>query len=61
MTLLEIVDYVNSPGGQKIFTESVMPDVISMVSANIFRALPPQVSTHIQFSCALTNGGVVVS
>lgn len=46
MTLLEVVDYVNSPGGQKIFTESVMPDVISMVSVNIFRALPPQTEDY---------------
>ena len=46
MTLLEIVDYVNSPGGQKIFTENVMPDVIAMVSTNLFRALPPQTEDY---------------
>lgn len=41
-TLLELVDYVNNPGGQKIFTEALMPDIMAMVSANICRALPPQ-------------------
>mmetsp|Transcript_92616 Transcript_92616/g.224818 ORF Transcript_92616/g.224818 Transcript_92616/m.224818 type:complete len:483 (-) Transcript_92616:123-1571(-) len=46
MTLLELVDYVNSPGGQKIFTESVMPDIVAMVSANVFRALPPQTEDY---------------
>ncbi|TYZ63710.1 hypothetical protein PybrP1_004045 [[Pythium] brassicae (nom. inval.)] len=41
-TLLELVDYVNNPGGQKIFTEALMPDIMAMVSANICRSLPPQ-------------------
>lgn len=41
-TLLELVDYVNNAGGQKIFTESLMPDIMAMVSANICRSLPPQ-------------------
>lgn len=40
-TLLELVDYVNTPAGQKIFTESVMGDLMSCVSANVCRALPP--------------------
>mmetsp|Transcript_9827 Transcript_9827/g.15188 ORF Transcript_9827/g.15188 Transcript_9827/m.15188 type:complete len:526 (+) Transcript_9827:171-1748(+) len=40
-TLLELVDYVNSPAGQKIFTESVMPDLMACISANVCRALPP--------------------
>eukprot|EP00980_Cylindrotheca_fusiformis_P021888 scaffold8732_cov87-Cylindrotheca_fusiformis.AAC.8 len=40
-TLLEIVDYVNTPAGQKIFTEAAMPDLMAMVSANVCRALPP--------------------
>jgi len=40
-TLLELVDYVNTPAGQKIFTEAVMPDLMKMVSANVCRALPP--------------------
>lgn len=26
-TLLELVDYVNTPAGQKIFTEALMPEV----------------------------------
>jgi serine/threonine-protein phosphatase 2A regulatory subunit B' len=41
-TLLELVDYVNNPGGQKIFTETLMPDIMAMVTVNICRALPPQ-------------------
>lgn len=40
-TLLELVDYVNTPAGQKIFTESVMGDLMACVSANVCRALPP--------------------
>lgn len=40
-TLLELVDYVNTPAGQKIFTESVMSDLMACVSANVCRALPP--------------------
>lgn len=40
-TLLELVDYVNTPSGQKIFTESIMGDLMAMVSANVCRALPP--------------------
>ena len=40
-TLLELVDYVNTPAGQKIFTETVMADLMAMVSANVCRALPP--------------------
>jgi serine/threonine-protein phosphatase 2A regulatory subunit B' len=43
-TLLELVDYVNSASGQKeLFTEVLMPDIMACVSANICRALPPQV------------------
>ncbi|CCI42468.1 unnamed protein product [Albugo candida] len=41
-TLLELVDYVNNPGGQKIFTETLMPEIMRMVTVNICRALPPQ-------------------
>merc|ERR1719460_2927855 len=37
-TLLEIVEYVNNT--RSCFNESLMQDVINMVSANIFRALP---------------------
>jgi serine/threonine-protein phosphatase 2A regulatory subunit B' len=40
-TLLELVDFVNTPAGQKVFTESVMGDLMAMVSANVCRALPP--------------------
>lgn len=42
VTLLELVDYVNSAGGQKVFSEAMMPGIIKMVSANLFRTLPPQ-------------------
>jgi len=38
-TLLEIVEYVNNT--RNCFNETVMQDVVSMVSANIFRTLPP--------------------
>jgi len=41
-TLLELVEYVNNPSGQKIFTEALMPDIMSMISINICRAVPPQ-------------------
>jgi len=40
-TLLELVDYVNTPSGQKIFTEGIMSDLMAMVCANVCRALPP--------------------
>ena len=39
-TLLELVDHVNTPAGQKIFTEATMPAVVSMVKLNIVRSLP---------------------
>ncbi|PFH38303.1 protein phosphatase 2a regulatory b subunit (b56 family) protein [Besnoitia besnoiti] len=38
-TLLEIVEYVNN--SRHCFNDHNLPDVVSMVSANIFRALPP--------------------
>jgi serine/threonine-protein phosphatase 2A regulatory subunit B' len=41
-TLLEIAEYVNTAVGQKIFTESMMPDIVEMVRINLFRTLPPQ-------------------
>lgn len=41
-TLLELVDYINTPAGQKIFTEALMPDIMACVTTNICRALPPQ-------------------
>lgn len=37
-TLLELVDYVNS--AKQPFVEQIMPEVVAMVSANIFRPLP---------------------
>jgi len=37
-TLLELVDYVNS--AKQPFVEAIMPEVVTMVSANIFRPLP---------------------
>ncbi|GMI24687.1 hypothetical protein TrCOL_g10377 [Triparma columacea] len=40
-TLLELVDYVNTPAGQKIFTESITKDLMACISANVCRALPP--------------------
>ncbi len=41
-TLVELAEYINSPVGQKILTESMMPDIIETVRINLFRALPPQ-------------------
>lgn len=41
-TLLELAEYANTPLGQKIFTEALMPDIIEMVRVNLFRTLPPQ-------------------
>ncbi|KAF4677246.1 Serine/threonine-protein phosphatase 2A 56 kDa regulatory subunit delta isoform [Perkinsus chesapeaki] len=38
-TLLELVEYVNNT--RNCFNETVMQDVVNMVSANIFRTLPP--------------------
>jgi len=43
-TLVELAEYINSPVGQKILTESMMPDIVETVRINLFRALPPQVS-----------------
>eukprot|EP00557_Chaetoceros_sp_GSL56_P013505 CAMPEP_0176482862 /NCGR_PEP_ID=MMETSP0200_2-20121128/3609_1 /TAXON_ID=947934 /ORGANISM="Chaetoceros sp., Strain GSL56" /LENGTH=457 /DNA_ID=CAMNT_0017879221 /DNA_START=1114 /DNA_END=2487 /DNA_ORIENTATION=+ len=45
-TLLELVDYVNSPAGQKIFTESSMPDLMACISANVCRTLPPPTDNY---------------
>ncbi|XP_048318505.1 serine/threonine protein phosphatase 2A 57 kDa regulatory subunit B' theta isoform [Ziziphus jujuba] len=39
-TLLELVDYVTSANGK--FAETVMQEVINMVSANLFRSFTPQ-------------------
>mmetsp|Transcript_6751 Transcript_6751/g.9446 ORF Transcript_6751/g.9446 Transcript_6751/m.9446 type:complete len:592 (-) Transcript_6751:419-2194(-) len=40
-TLLELVDFVNTSQGQKIFTESAMPAIMKMVRINLCRTLPP--------------------
>ena len=40
-TLVELAEYVNTPVGQKIFSESMMPDIVEMVRVNLFRNLPP--------------------
>lgn len=39
-TLNELVEFVSSPSSQKFFTDSMIPRVVSMVEANIMRALP---------------------
>jgi len=41
-TLFELAEYVNTPSGQKIFTEALMPDIVQMVRVNLLRTLPPQ-------------------
>lgn len=43
-TLLEIVEYVNST--RNCFNDGIMLDVIHMVGANIFRALPPAATSR---------------
>jgi len=40
-TLVELIDYINTPSGQKILTESLVPDILQMIRVNIFRTLPP--------------------
>ena len=35
-TLVELAEYVNTPVGQKIFTEAMMPDIIEMVKVRCF-------------------------
>ena len=40
-TLVELAEYINSPVGQKILTESIMPDIVEMAKVNLFRTLPP--------------------
>lgn len=45
-TLVELAEYVNTPAGQKIFTESLMPDIVQMVRANLLRTLPPQTDDY---------------
>jgi hypothetical protein len=38
-TLVELAEYVNTPVGQKIFTEAMMPDIIEMVKVRCFPLL----------------------
>ena len=45
-TLLEIIEYVNT--SRNCFTESVLENVVSMVTCNIFRALPPPHSSTVR-------------
>lgn len=40
--LMELLDFVNTQSGEKMFTEALFPDIIGMVAANVCRALPPQ-------------------
>jgi len=40
-TLVELAEYINSPVGQKILTEALMPDIVEMARINLFRTLPP--------------------
>lgn len=40
-TLVELAEYINSPVGQKILTEAIMPDIVEMARLNLFRTLPP--------------------
>mmetsp|Transcript_3202 Transcript_3202/g.3476 ORF Transcript_3202/g.3476 Transcript_3202/m.3476 type:complete len:492 (-) Transcript_3202:140-1615(-) len=45
-TLVELAEYVNTPAGQKIFTEALMPDIVQMVRVNLLRTLPPQTEDY---------------
>lgn len=45
-TLLELVDFVNTSQGQKIFTESAMPAIVRCVRVNACRCLPPPVEDY---------------
>jgi serine/threonine-protein phosphatase 2A regulatory subunit B' len=45
-TLVELTDYINSPVGQKILTEAMMPCIVDTVKANLFRALPPPTADY---------------
>lgn len=44
-TLLELVEYLNSGGREKVITEAVIGDICTMVATNLFRSLPPQVAS----------------
>lgn len=45
-TLVELAEYANTPAGQKIFTEALMPDIVQMVRVNLLRTLPPQTDDY---------------
>mmetsp|Transcript_16603 Transcript_16603/g.24579 ORF Transcript_16603/g.24579 Transcript_16603/m.24579 type:complete len:438 (-) Transcript_16603:207-1520(-) len=40
-TLMELLDFVNTQTGEKMFTEAMYPEVMSMISSSVCRALPP--------------------
>jgi len=42
--LLELVEYIGSAKNKNIFTEQALVGILAMVSANLFRALPPAAS-----------------
>jgi serine/threonine-protein phosphatase 2A regulatory subunit B' len=44
-TLMELVEHLGTLAGQKILSENTYSPIISMVSANIMRALPPSASS----------------
>lgn len=55
-TLLEIIEYVNT--SRNCFTEAVLEHVVGMVTANIFRALPPPHSSTIRNN-QMGGGGAI--
>lgn len=40
--LLELVEYIGNGKNKNIYTDAVLAEIIQMVSANLFRALPPK-------------------
>ena len=56
-TLMELVEHLGTLTGQKILTENTYSPIISMVTANIMRALPPSASSS--SSGEEGEGGVV--
>ena len=61
-TLVELAEYINSPVGQKILTESMMPDIVETVKINLFRALPPQTADEgvMSLTALVINPGIPV-
>lgn len=58
-TLLELVDYVNNPGGQKIFTEALMPDIMAMVvSLSRLFYLRMLIAQQVVLNCLLSPSGI---